>query len=68
MDIRLRGYFMDIKLDELEVKHNPAESRFETWIDGELSKLDYTEDGDTIVMMHVGVMLLTSGVVRYQSG
>lgn len=46
---------MDIKLNELEVTHNPAENRFETWIDGELSKLDYMEDGDTIVMMHVGV-------------
>jgi len=46
---------MEIKLNELEVKHNPAESRFETWIDGELSKLDYMEDGNTIVMTHVGV-------------
>lgn len=46
---------MEIKLNELEVTHNPAENRFETWIDGQLSKLDYSEDGDTIVMMHVGV-------------
>ena len=46
---------MEIKLDELEVTHNPAENRFESWIDGQLSKLDYLEDGDTIVMMHVGV-------------
>jgi len=46
---------MNINLDELEIKHNPAENRFETWIDGQLSKLDYLEDGDTIVMMHVGV-------------
>lgn len=46
---------MDIKLDELNVTHNPAENRFETWIDGELSKLDYIEDGSTIVMTHVGV-------------
>jgi predicted GNAT family acetyltransferase len=46
---------MEIDLNELEVIHNPAENRFETWIDGQLSKLDYMEDGDTIVMMHVGV-------------
>jgi hypothetical protein len=46
---------MEINLKELDVKHNPAENRFETWIDGQLSKLDYLEDGDTIVMMHVGV-------------
>ena len=46
---------MDIKLNDLEVTHIPAENRFETWIDGELSKLDYMQDGDTIVMMHVGV-------------
>ena len=46
---------MDIDLDKLEIIHNPAESRFETWIDGKLAKLDYSEDGNTIVMMHVGV-------------
>jgi len=46
---------MDINLNEIEVKHNPAENRFEAWIDGQLSKLDYMEDGDTIVMTHVGV-------------
>ena len=46
---------MEIKLNDLEVKHNPVENRFETWIDGELSKLDYMEDGNTIVMTHVGV-------------
>lgn len=46
---------MKINLEELEITHNPAENRFETWIDGQLSKLDYIEDGDTIVMTHVGV-------------
>ncbi len=46
---------MPVALDELEVTHNPAEHRFETWIEGRLSKLDYLEDGDTIVMTHVGV-------------
>ncbi|HZM22412.1 MAG TPA: GNAT family N-acetyltransferase, partial [Anaerolineales bacterium] len=35
--------------------HNEAEDRFETWIDGQLSKLDYIQDGNTIVMTHVGV-------------
>lgn len=34
---------------------NSAENRFELWVDGQLSKLDYREDGDTIVLTHVGV-------------
>lgn len=46
---------MQINVDDLEITRNPAENRFETWIDGRLSKLDYLEDGDTIVMTHVGV-------------
>ena len=46
---------MDIDLKKLEVIHNEAEERFETWIDGELSKLDYIQDGNTIVITHVGV-------------
>ena len=46
---------MEINLEELEVTHNPVENRFEMWIDGQLSKLDYMENGNTIVMMHVGV-------------
>lgn len=46
---------MEIKLEELEVIHNPAENRFETWIDGYLSKLDYIQDGKNFVITHVGV-------------
>ncbi len=46
---------MEINLEELEVTHNPAENRFETWVDGQLSKLDYNIHDSTIVMMHVGV-------------
>lgn len=46
---------MSINLEEIEITHNPAEGRFETWIEDKLSKLDYLENGDTIVMMHVGV-------------
>lgn len=46
---------MAIELDKLEITHNPAENRFEAWIDGQLAKLDYMEDGSTIVMTHVGV-------------
>lgn len=46
---------MQINVDELEITQNPAENRFETQIEGRLSKLDYLEDGDTIVMTHVGV-------------
>ena len=46
---------MEINLEKLEVIHNPARNRFETWIDNRLSKLDYLLDEDTIVMTHVGV-------------
>ncbi len=46
---------MEIKPDELEVINNPAENRFELWVDGKLAKLDYTTDGNTINMTHVGV-------------
>jgi predicted GNAT family acetyltransferase len=44
-----------IDVEKLEIVHNAAESRFETWIEGQLSKLDYILDDDTIVMTHVGV-------------
>jgi len=44
-----------IDVEKLVVTHNAAENRFETWIDGQLSKLDYMLDGVTIVMTHVGV-------------
>lgn len=46
---------MAIKLDALEITHNTSENRFETLIEGNLAKLDYIYDGDTIVMTHVGV-------------
>jgi uncharacterized protein len=46
---------MEIRSDALEVINNPAENRFELWIDGQLAKLDYREDGNTITMTHVGV-------------
>ena len=46
---------MEINLAELEITHNPAEHRFETWIDGQLSKLDYIQEGNDFVITHVGV-------------
>ncbi len=46
---------MQIDLNKLEVIHNPGENRFETWIDGNLSKLDYIQDGKNFVITHVGV-------------
>jgi len=46
---------VEINLEKLEVIHNPAKNRFETWIDNQLSKLDYLLDEDTIVLTHVGV-------------
>jgi predicted GNAT family acetyltransferase len=46
---------MEIDLSKLEVVHNPTENRFETWIDGNLSKLDYMQDEKNFVITHVGV-------------
>jgi len=46
---------MTIDLEKLEVTHNADEHRFETWVDGKLSKLDYIEDGKNFVITHVGV-------------
>ena len=46
---------MQIDLNSLEVLHNQKENRFETWIDGNLSKLDYIQDGKNFVITHVGV-------------
>jgi predicted GNAT family acetyltransferase len=46
---------MQVDLDKLEVSHNPANHAFEVWIDGQLSKLDYIQDGKNFVITHVGV-------------
>lgn len=46
---------MVMDLEKLEVSHNEAEHRFETWIDGQLSKLDYIQDEKNFVITHVGV-------------
>jgi predicted GNAT family acetyltransferase len=42
-------------LDKLEIINNEAEKRFEIWIEGYLSKLDYIKDGKNFVITHVGV-------------
>ena len=46
---------MQIDVDKLAVIHNPDENRFETWVDGYPSKLDYIQDGKNFVITHVGV-------------
>ena len=46
---------MSVNLEKLEVSHNQEEHRFETWVDGYLSKLDYIQDGKNFVITHVGV-------------
>jgi len=46
---------MTVDLEKLEVTHNAEERRFETWVDGYLSKLDYIQDGKNFVITHVGV-------------
>ena len=42
-------------MDQIRVIHNPGGKRFETVIDGKLSKLDYIQDGENFVITHVGV-------------
>ena len=44
-----------IDLNELAIVNNEAEKRFEVWIEGYLSKLDYIRDGKNFVITHVGV-------------
>jgi predicted GNAT family acetyltransferase len=46
---------MKVDLETLDVTHNQANDRFETWIEGQLSKLDYIQDGKNFVITHVGV-------------
>ena len=46
---------MSIDLDKLEITNNPAENRFEIWINGLGCKLDYIEDKDSFAITHVGV-------------
>lgn len=46
---------MEIDLGQIEIIHNPQNNRFETTIDGKLSKLDYLQNGNNFVITHVGV-------------
>jgi len=46
---------MQIDVNKLDVIQNPDENRFETLVDGYLSKLDYIQDGKNFVITHVGV-------------
>ena len=41
--------------ENLKVVHNPEQNRFEVELEGQLAKLDYMVDGDSIIMTHVGV-------------
>jgi predicted GNAT family acetyltransferase len=52
---------MEINVEGLEVSHNEAEKRFEIWIDGYLSQLDYRLQGNTIVFYYTGVPALLEG-------
>lgn len=44
-----------MELDQVHVTHNADERRFEYWVDGKLSKLDYILNGRNFVITHVGV-------------
>lgn len=41
--------------ENLKVVHNPEQNRFEVELEGQIAKLDYLVDGDSIIMTHVGV-------------
>ena len=46
---------MQVDVSKLDVVHHPEKNRFETWVEGYLSKLDYIQDGKNFVITHVGV-------------
>jgi len=46
---------MQIDVKKLQVTHNPDQNRFESWVEGYPSKLDYIRDGKNFVITHVGV-------------
>ena len=46
---------MQVDVSKLNVVHKPETNRFETWVEGYLSKLDYIQDGKNFVITHVGV-------------
>ena len=46
---------MQVDVNKLDVVHNPEKNRFETWVEGYLSKVDYIRDGKNFVITHVGV-------------
>lgn len=41
--------------ESIEVKHNPAQQRFEIEMEAHLAVLDYRLDGSTITFTHTGV-------------
>ena len=49
------GIAMPIDLEKVEVVHNPAQDRFEAWVNGLYSKLEYIQDDKNFVITHVGV-------------
>lgn len=46
---------------EIHVIHNPAASRFEATIDGQLAVCDYRRDGQTLVLPHTLVPVALQG-------
>ncbi|MCB0101429.1 MAG: N-acetyltransferase [Anaerolineales bacterium] len=46
---------MNFEIDDSQIIHNETRSRFEISLDGSLAVLDYSIDGDSILMLHVGV-------------
>jgi predicted GNAT family acetyltransferase len=46
---------MHVDLEKVEVTHNEADHRFEVWVNGLASRLDYIQEEKNFVITHVGV-------------
>lgn len=46
---------MDVDLDQVTVRDNEAEERYEAFINGYLAKIDYARQGGTIILIHTEV-------------
>ena len=47
--------------DSAQVTDNPAESRFELWVDGRLAELPYRRNGKRLVLIHTEVPVELEG-------
>ncbi len=46
---------MDVNLDQVEVKDNPAAHQYEAHVGGHMAFIEYERDGDRITLIHTEV-------------